>query len=123
LVIVPRKGAFVSQLSSAELRDINEVRIRLETMALELAFKYDPEALISDMKKSLDIQSHFVETNNIAEYFGENVKFHHLYIKRSRNAYLMASLQDIDDLVLHNWVVSIYWSPARVGRRGANLKI
>lgn len=98
--IIPRKGVFVSELSVKELKEIYEIRLNLELLALKSAYQNEPEIMFSEMEQSLTRQETAVNDHDVKGYLQENIHFHDIFINNSGNSYLVTLLQNIEELTL-----------------------
>lgn len=81
---IPRKGVFVTQISSNNVRDVYELRCKLDTFAAELSAKRASEQEIASLVELIEQSVHLTEADKVL--FDE--KFHELFYKSSHNAEL-----------------------------------
>jgi DNA-binding GntR family transcriptional regulator len=91
-VITPRRGARVVELTPKALRDVFEVRIRLEGLAARLAAEHCTDDDVAELKSLSRSMRSVVETGSESRFFGLNQTFHQAIARIGGNAYL-ASLQ------------------------------
>ena len=99
--VAPRRGVFVAQLDRNALREIFELRIGLECIAVELATPRVPEA---EARDTLQAYTRARDTTNeeIREQLLSQVdlKIHDLAVKHCGNRRLTAMIDSIRDLVV-----------------------
>ncbi|RFU71209.1 GntR family transcriptional regulator [Peribacillus saganii] len=98
--IAPRKGIFVSQLSVKELKEMYEVRLNLEMLALKNSYLHSPDKTVSELEESLEKQQLLIDNRDFQAYMNENIRFHDIFITNSGNSYLISTLQNIEELTL-----------------------
>jgi DNA-binding GntR family transcriptional regulator len=100
VVIEPRKGAYVSEISVKDMEDILEVRANLEGLAAYLA----AERMTDAEKKQLnEIKEKFreaVAAGNMADMISCDTKFHRMIVDSSRNNHLIHMVEQLQELVL-----------------------
>jgi len=114
LTIVPRKGVFVSKPSLGDLEDMYAVRIELEVMAMRLAVNLHPEAVMSRLSESLDIQEECVLSKDVGRYIQENIKFHEVFSQMCDNSYLRKLIDNIQTSALRYRAFSLRTLPGRM---------
>jgi DNA-binding GntR family transcriptional regulator len=98
--IAPRKGTFVSNLSINELKEMYEVRLNLELLAMKSAYVNAAEKTLRDLGQSLEEQQKFINNKDFQGYLQENIHFHDIFKTNSGNGYLVSLLQNIEELTL-----------------------
>lgn len=86
--IIPRKGAFVSELPVKELEDAFVVRASLEGLAAKLAtprMDDDKIAIMTNLVEKMDMA---IKDKKIKDFIKCNYSFHSLFIKYSENVLL-----------------------------------
>lgn len=94
VVILPRRGAYVADLSAKEIADVFEIREALEELAVALAAERISDDQISELTVLLDeIVSHLDE-QNVDALVQADIRFHDAIFRASQNSRLsqMASL-------------------------------
>lgn len=86
---IPRRGVFVTQISSNDARDVYELRCKLDAYAAELAAVRASEKEIAEMEALVEDSFHFSEEEKV--FFDE--QFHKLLYKASHNAELEKTLE------------------------------
>lgn len=93
ITVIPRKGAFVRQLSLKEIEDIFPVRAYLEGLAAKLATPHiggKEIAIMGDIVKKMDEAA---SNNRVKAFLRYNSKFHSLFIKAAKNEVLEKTLE------------------------------
>ena len=86
---IPRKGVFVTQITSNDVRDVYEMRCKLDTFAAELAARRASDQEINEMLELIENSS---EVNESEKVFFDD-KFHALYYHASHNSELEKSCE------------------------------
>lgn len=92
VVIHPYRGAVVAGLSSAELREIYEIRIALETLAVRVGVAQLGDATLDEMRKLLEAMDK--ETDSTA-WLSLNTKFHTLLYQSSGRTLLLEHIENL----------------------------
>lgn len=89
VIMLPRKGAFIADLSVKDLTEVLEIRASLEGLAAGLAATRINEAEIEELEV-IALKFHkAVENDNIDEIILRDIEFHDLLFKASRNERLI----------------------------------
>jgi DNA-binding GntR family transcriptional regulator len=99
VTIVPRKGAFVKQVSVKDIEDIFPVRANLEALAARLAHSKIVQADLDDMHAVLEQMTAAVRKDDVQTYWRNHSAFHELFIHASGNDVL---IQMLNRLRLHS---------------------
>jgi DNA-binding GntR family transcriptional regulator len=86
--IVPQRGAFVFTLSAAEVRDLCEFRLTLETAALGMAAERNHAALVKDLKQVLKTMEQARAASDRKTYLSADTAFHEAFFASCGNTYL-----------------------------------
>jgi DNA-binding GntR family transcriptional regulator len=104
--VSPRRGVFVSKVDRQELKNIFEVRIALECMAVELATRRVP---MTEAKKTLELYLRAQNTRKKEErdrLLSEiDTLIHTLIINHCGNARLIKTMDGIQDLI--DWIARV----------------
>jgi DNA-binding GntR family transcriptional regulator len=95
ITLVPRKGAFVSELSIREVKEIYEMKSMMESFATRLAISILDEKEISEIDSILDLMKKEIKKNNFKEIQRLNIEFHRKIIKMSKNQKLIHFYESI----------------------------
>lgn len=95
VVMIPRKGAIVAEITEKNLRDVLEVRSALEELAVSLACdKITPEQ-IGDLKKAAVDFSFTLKEGDITETAQADVRFHDIIYEATDNRRLIQLLNNL----------------------------
>lgn len=86
---IPRRGVFVTQISSSDAHDVYELRCKLDAFAAELAAKRATPEEIASMENLVEESLQFSEEEKV--FFDE--RFHMMLYKASHNAELEKTLE------------------------------
>ncbi len=96
VVIVPHSGTFVFSLDDSALRDLCELRLILETNALQIALHRAPGALTAELDGIVKKMSEAIRANDTASYRELDSAFHGAFFVHAGNAYLTRSYESIE---------------------------
>jgi len=100
--IIPRRGAFVRKLSLEQLKDIYDIRIRLEPLgAHHAALRATPEGL-EELKSILDSFHHGAEAHDRKRVFELDYRYHMTIHRISGNDLLYRMISSYSLVVLSN---------------------
>lgn len=85
VAMVPRKGAYVSDISVKDVVDIFEVRAALEGLAAGLAAERITEEELDDLEKTLFETSEIISGDDINAIVESDNNFHEIIYRASRN--------------------------------------
>lgn len=97
---VPRKGIFVVQLTSEEIRHLLDIREALETLAIENYIDKATEASIKILDNILDEFKAALGNDNFKKCNSLDSRFHMEIAKISNNKKLIDFLMEIDDFMI-----------------------
>lgn len=83
--IIPNKGFLISKWSIKEIKDVFEIRIILECMAVELFIKNISQENVKRLEEIIRKTEKIVKEKNFMEMAKMNNKFHGLIIEKSNN--------------------------------------
>jgi len=95
ITLVPRKGAFVSKMSSREVKEIYEMKSMMESFAVRLAIPIINEKEVSELDSILRLMEGKIEENNFKQIQRLNIEFHRRMIKMSKNERLTRFYESI----------------------------
>jgi DNA-binding GntR family transcriptional regulator len=95
LTIVTHKGAFVPSYTAADLRDIYEVRIALETHATRLFAEYGSADRLNELKLLLDEAAAAIKRSGSPVY-PDDLDFHQTLIRLVGNPHLTDMAAEVD---------------------------
>ena len=100
ITIEPRRGAYVSQLSSQDMVEILEVRQNVEGFAAELAAKRITEEEKIKLKEIAEEYEIAVKENDMPAMIKADTAFHHIIVEATRNKILIQMVEQLQELVL-----------------------
>lgn len=96
VVVVPHSGTFVFDLADGEVSELCELRLILETNALQLAMQRQPGRMTSDSDKIVESMRQAIVAGRIDEYRSLDNQFHWAFFAHCGNAYLATSYAMIE---------------------------
>lgn len=93
--MVPRKGAVVASISEKDMRDVLEVRVTLEELAVKLAVQNMEEADIDQLKRAAKNFESAVISREIVEIVEADVVFHDVIYNRTNNNRLIQIINNL----------------------------
>ncbi|WIF96003.1 GntR family transcriptional regulator [Caminicella sporogenes] len=95
--MIPRKGAYVADLSIKDVLDVLEVRMFLEGLAAYLAAERMSEEEIEELKSILEKFENSIESKDREEMIKLDKQFHDKIIEGSKNSKLMQIVQGLHE--------------------------
>jgi len=95
ITLIPRKGAFVSELSIREVREIYEMKAMMESFAARLAIPIIDKEEITKLDLILDLMKEKIEENSFEDIQKLNIEFHQKIIEMSKNQKLIRFYKSI----------------------------
>lgn len=99
IVMVPRKGAYVSDLSMKDIADVFEIRAALEGLAAALAAERITEDELEAMERLLVEKGEAIQQDNIDKLVEVDTKFHEAMYKASRNERLSSIISNLREQI------------------------
>lgn len=93
--MIPRKGAVVASISEKDMRDVLEVRITLEELAVELAIKNMEEEDIDLLRKAGLAFEKAVISHDIVAIVDADVEFHDIIYNKTNNNRLIQIINNL----------------------------
>ncbi|MEW5761834.1 MAG: GntR family transcriptional regulator [Bacillota bacterium] len=97
VVMVPRKGAYVSGITEKDINDVFEVRAALEALAAGLAAERITEEELDDLERSLVRFAEASQAGDIEAVVEHDTQFHDLIYRASRNQRLVQIVSNLQD--------------------------
>lgn len=95
VIMMPRRGTYVSSLSVHDVKEIFEIRSALETLAAVLAtMRIEPEELDKLRALLTEIEGH-IKNNDMDKIVATDIEFHGLLYQVSRNERLVAIISNL----------------------------
>lgn len=98
VIMVPRKGAQVAQITEKDLNDVLEVRLGLEELAVKFACRRITPAQVEQLEQAARNFEHVVETmapDDITALAEADVKFHELIYQATDNQRLVQLISNL----------------------------
>ncbi|MCM1468588.1 MAG: GntR family transcriptional regulator, partial [Alistipes sp.] len=93
--MVPRKGAIVASISEKDMRDVLEVRVTLEELAVKLAIQNMEEADIDQLKRCARNFESAVIARDIVDIVEADVMFHDVIYNKTNNGRLIQIINNL----------------------------
>jgi DNA-binding GntR family transcriptional regulator len=111
--IIPHKGFLISKWSIKEIRDVFEIRVVLERLAVELFIKNFHQENIEKLEEIIEKMEKAVQENNFMEAAKMNNQFHDLIIEKSDNQEIFNVMEPLKNKINIFRLISIS-TPARL---------
>ncbi|ABZ83818.1 transcriptional regulator, gntr family [Heliomicrobium modesticaldum Ice1] len=95
VVMVPRKGAYVSNISVKDITDVFELRAALESLAAGLAAQRITEDETEQMERLLVKTMSCFEEDNLNDLVETDIDFHDMVYRASRNQRLVQIINNL----------------------------
>ena len=99
IVMVPRKGAYVSDLTMKDVADVFEIRAALEGLAAALAAERITEDELETMERLLVEKGEAINLDDIGKLVAVDTKFHEAMYQASRNERLSAIISNLREQI------------------------
>ena len=97
VIMMPRRGTYVSDISTNDVKEIFEIRSALESLATGLAARrIEPEELETLQNLLIEIEGYIIE-NDMEKIVETDIKFHGLLYKVSRNERLVSIISNLKE--------------------------
>lgn len=118
VVVMPRKGAYVSELSYKDVHEVYEIRAALESLACGLAAERVTPGEIEEMERYLIEERDFLDNDDVMLTINTDIGLHELIYKAARNEKIMHLISKLKEQVYRLRSTSIMLP----GRKKASLK-
>ena len=95
VLMIPRKGAEVAEITEKSLRDVLEVRGCLEELAVDLACDRITEFQLEELKEAAVAFEEALRTGELTEYAEADVRFHDIIYNATDNQRLVQLLYNL----------------------------
>ena len=95
VLMIPRKGAEVAEITEKNMRDVLEVRKALEELAVQLACDKITKEEIEEMKKAAEDFKKILKSKDITEIAEADVRFHDIIYMATDNQKLIQLLNNL----------------------------
>ena len=125
LKVAPRRGVYVEEFDQNRFKNIMEIRIALEGLAVELAATRIPQETLEDAKNTYRLAGdHYASAGDLSRLAECDNLIHDLIINCSRNPLLIEMMRQLQDLI--DWahqIVAKYRPGAQVDALPEHLAI
>lgn len=97
VLMIPRKGAEVAEITEKSLRDVLEVRKVLEELSVELACDRITEEQLKELERAAEEFRRILKSGDITEIAEADVYFHDVIYKAADNQRLMQLLSNLGE--------------------------
>lgn len=99
LVMIPRRGAYVADISLKDIIDVLEIRSALEGLAASLAAnRIDEDELKLLREKAIEFKK-CIENNDVQGMINRDSEFHEIILKASKNKKLITIIEGLKEQV------------------------
>lgn len=95
VTMIPRKGAIVAGISEKMLMDVLQVRMTLEKMAYECAFRYITDEQLDELKAAEKEFEEAIRSNDLVKIAEMDEKFHFIIYNAAQNDKLREILTNL----------------------------
>lgn len=99
IVMVPRKGAYVADVSFKDIADVFEIRAALEGLAAGLAAERITDEELEDMERLLAEKADSIARQDMEQLIEVDTKFHEAIYRASRNDRLTAIINNLREQI------------------------
>jgi DNA-binding GntR family transcriptional regulator len=99
IVMVPRKGAYVADISFKDIADVFEIRAALEGLASALAAERITDEELEEMERLLVEKAEAIGNNDMERLVEVDTKFHEAIYRASRNQRLFTIINHLREQI------------------------
>ena len=111
--LLPKKGAYIPQISPRDVREVIEARSLIETFAAERVMEKRSD-LVPKLRSSLEVQRQHVSEEKIDEFVEADREFHYLVVSTAGNNLLSRFYEGIRDRQIRMGIQAATYSAQRV---------
>lgn len=115
IVMVPRKGAYVADLSLKDIEDVFEIRIALEGLAASLSAERITDEELEVMERLLAEKAEAIKSLNMEKLVEVDTQFHETIYNSSRNERLSNIISNLREQIQRYRTTSLAY-PGRMQR-------
>ncbi|MCR4691637.1 MAG: GntR family transcriptional regulator [Lachnospiraceae bacterium] len=97
VTMIPRRGAEVAQISEKNLKDVLEVRLALETLAVRLACQRMDQQALGELRQACDHFAKVTANKDMAEITRADVALHDVIIRSTGNRKLEQMISNLSE--------------------------
>lgn len=98
--IVPRKGAFVTDVTVEKINEIYQVREALECFAIEFVPKYGDPLVLDKFLKDIEESSEWIKSGSIDKINDMDIRLHEYIARSSHNELLVKMVDQLLDQII-----------------------
>jgi len=95
VVMLPRKGTYVTSLSMQDVNDVFEIRAALESMAASKAAERASDEEIAEIKRFIEDEAMLWDSSDLARTIKSDIQFHSLVYRASKNTKIENLINDL----------------------------
>ncbi|MGI6452639.1 MAG: GntR family transcriptional regulator [Syntrophomonadaceae bacterium] len=99
IVMVPRKGAFVADISFKDITEVFEIRAALESLAAGLAAERITDEEIEALERNLVAKAEAIAANDLQKLVEVDTNFHETIYQASRNQRLRSIISNLREQI------------------------
>ncbi|MBQ7926796.1 MAG: GntR family transcriptional regulator [Lachnospiraceae bacterium] len=97
VIMIPRRGAEVAQITEKSMNDVLEVRRSMDALCIELACERISDEEVVALKKACDEFEQAVETGDIKVIAQADVALHDIIVRATRNMRLVQLINNLSE--------------------------
>lgn len=113
VVMVPRRGTYVADLSLKDANEVFEIRTALDVLAAGLAAERITDEELEELERMLVHIGEYIDTENMDKLVEADSQFHDLLYKASRNDRLVGFINNLREQLTRFRAISIAY-PGRL---------
>ena len=113
VLMIPRKGAEVAEITEKNLRDVLEVRCALEELAVQLACDRMDEEGVRELRAAAETFESILNSDDITQIAQADVAFHDIIYAATDNRRLIQLLNNLREQMLRFRSISMHY-PGRL---------
>lgn len=106
VIVKPRRGIFVADITITDLSQIFEVRVELEALCARLAAERITSEQLVELRKLVNEYQH-IDPANLKDLFDIDRRFHHLLAAAANNDFLSKEMDLFHNLSLRIWHLAL----------------
>ncbi len=106
VVVAPRRGFFVADISAAGLQELSDLRLVLESMAVRLATERSSPSIVPQLRAVLLNTDLSIAAHDLNQLIEIDLSFHRLLAHAAGNQYLEETLDRLYAMMLRFWYLS-----------------
>ncbi|MBR6012245.1 MAG: GntR family transcriptional regulator [Selenomonadaceae bacterium] len=97
VIMMPRRGTYVADVSEIDVKEIFEIRSALESLATGLAARRIEQDELEELQNLLNEIEGYMKENNMEKIVETDIKFHGLLYQVSRNSRLVGIINNLKE--------------------------